>query len=194
MVQYLYGYSIRDKYTLIPYAVKIGKTSGSCHFSSIDKCIKSQAIGRIEENGIRKFELHEKLFCVELDDVLLIGKQVHSSLCHYGFNIYHLYKPEFQSTNERKLYGFYKMSNNEHLSIYEALDTIFSRLHVTVFANLWHICDFCQEILGENTVYRCDKCENISVHEKCNIEYAKEKKGKIKIDRRTGQFICESCL
>ena len=194
MVEYLYGYSIRDKYTLIPYAVKIGKTSGSCPFSSLDNRIKSQAIGRIEQNGIRKFELHEKLFCVEIDDVLTIEKQIKSSLCHYGFNINSLYKPNFLTGKQSKLTEFYKMSNNDHLCVYEALDTIFSRLDITVCANLWHICDYCNEILGENTVYKCDKCENISVHENCIIAYSKEKKGKIKIDRRTGEFICASCL
>jgi hypothetical protein len=190
----LYGYSIRDKYTSQPYAIKIGKTSGDCIFSSLDKRIKSQSIGRIEENRIRKFELHEKLFCVGIDDVLSVEKQIHSSLYHFGFNINNLYKPNHQTGKDRKLTEFYRITNNEHDNIYEVLDKIFSRLNISINANLWHVCDYCDKILGENTVYTCDKCENISVHEKCIIDYSKGKRGIIKVDRRTGAFLCASCI
>ena len=195
MTDCIYGFTIRDKYTMQPIAMKLGitkKKQNDTIFNVLDKRIENECIRRLELNGIMRFELHEKIFCVELDNSKQHLDNITASLKHYGFQYNGIYR--WVSGKQSPIRNYYSIQNKDHENIFEIMDMIINRYDITLNAKLWFICSYSKDILGEGNIYWCDECDSVAVKEEYIKDYAKKYKKKCAVNLRNGKFICVNCF
>ena len=195
MTDCIYGFTIRDKYTMQPIAMKLGFTKKKQHdtiFNVLDKRIESECIRRLEINGITRLELHEKIFCVELDNSKEQLDNISASLKHYGFQYNGIYR--WVSGKQSPIRNYYSIQNEDHENIFEIMDMIINRYDITLNAKLWFTCSYSNDILGEGNIYWCDECDRVAVKEEYIKDYAKKYKKKCAVNLRNGKFICVNCF